>query len=169
VTEESFNHPLGFLAAQFAALLSESNAFSTVLATLLSVLDKDTTLIDQLLAEAGLRSWASTIPLLTGGASILWDFGAGYGPITDPGMTLLWTDPASFCAESSYRSFGAGAGLPCRGITPAPFHIGRQGALTRGQGIGSLDLPETRGKILLFSGSPRNCRAQLVAKLATAP
>jgi hypothetical protein len=71
VTEESFNHPLGFLAAQFAALLSESNAFSTVLATLLSVLDKDTTLIDQLLAEAGLRSWASTIPLLTGGASIL--------------------------------------------------------------------------------------------------
>jgi hypothetical protein len=54
--------PLTLLAAQFAALLNESNAFATQMTALLSVLSKDTALIDQLLAEADLQTWASTIP-----------------------------------------------------------------------------------------------------------
>ena len=81
VTDESFNHPLTLLAAQFAALLNESNAFATQLTALLSVLSKDTALIDQLLAEADLQTWASTIPAVTGATQIMWDFGVGYGPI----------------------------------------------------------------------------------------
>ena len=81
VTDESFNRPLTLLAAQFAALLNESNAFATQLTALLSVLSKDTTLIDQLLAEAALQNWASTLPAMSGSTQIMWDFGAGYGPI----------------------------------------------------------------------------------------
>jgi len=52
VTDESFNNPFTLLAAQFTALLNESNAFATQMAALLSVLGKDTALVDQLLAEA---------------------------------------------------------------------------------------------------------------------
>ena len=62
VTDESFNNPFTLLAAQFTALLNESNAFATQMAALLSVLGKDTALVDQLLAEADLQTWASTIP-----------------------------------------------------------------------------------------------------------
>ena len=95
VTDESFNHPLTLLAAQFAALLNESNAFATQLTALLAVLSKDTALVDQLLAEANLQTWASTIPAVTGANQIMWDFGVGYGPIAPLSLTGIWTDPAT--------------------------------------------------------------------------
>jgi len=95
VTDESFNHPLTLLAAQFAALLNESNAFVTQLTALLAVLSKDTALVDQLLAEANLQTWASTIPAVTGANQIMWDFGVGYGPIAPLSLTGIWTDPAT--------------------------------------------------------------------------
>ena len=95
VTDESFNHPLTLLAAQFAALLNESNAFATQLTALLAVLSKDTALVDQLLAEANLQTWASTIPAVTGANQIMWDFGLGYGPIAPLSLTGIWTDPAT--------------------------------------------------------------------------
>ena len=95
VTDESFNHPLTLLAAQFAALLNESNAFATQLTALLAVLSKDTALVDQLLAEANLQTWASTIPAVTGANQIMWDFGVGYGLIAPLSLTGIWTDPAT--------------------------------------------------------------------------
>ena len=101
VTDESFNNPLTLLAAQFAALLNESNAFATQLTALLSVLSKDTALIDQLLAEADLQTWASTIPAVTGATPIMWDFGVGYGPIAPLILTGIWTDPATSATYSN--------------------------------------------------------------------
>jgi hypothetical protein len=101
VTDESFNNPLTLLAAQFAALLNESNAFATQLTALLSVLSKDTALIDQLLAEADLQTWASTIPGVTGATQIMWDFGVGYGPIAPLILTGIWTDPATSATYSN--------------------------------------------------------------------
>ena len=95
VTDESFNNPFTLLAAQFTALLNESNAFATQMAALLSVLGKDTALVDQLLAEADLQTWASTIPAVTGATPIVWDFGVGYGPIAPLSLTGIWTDPAT--------------------------------------------------------------------------
>ena len=95
VTDESFNNPFTLLAAQFTALLNESNAFATQMAALLSVLGKDTALVDQLLAEADLQTWASTIPAVTGATPIMWDFGVGYGPIAPLSLTGIWTDPAT--------------------------------------------------------------------------
>ena len=95
VTDESFNNPFTLLAAQFAALLNESNAFATQIAALLSVLSKDTALVDQLLAEADLQTWASTIASVTGATPIMWDFGVGYGPIAPLSLTGIWTDPAT--------------------------------------------------------------------------
>ena len=101
VTDESFNRPLTLLAAQFAALLNESNAFATRLTALLSVLGKDTTLIDQLLAEAALQNWASTLPAMSGSTQIMWDFGAGYGPIAPATLAALWQDPSTGASYSS--------------------------------------------------------------------
>ena len=101
VTDESFNRPLTLLAAQFAALLNESNAFATQLTALLSVLSKDTTLIDQLLAEAALQNWASTLPAISGSTQIKWDFGAGYGPIAPATLAPLWQDPSTGASYSS--------------------------------------------------------------------
>ena len=101
VTDESFNNPLTLLAAQFAALLNESNAFATQMAALLSVLGKDTALVDQLLAEADLQTWASTIPAVTGATPIMWDFGVGYGPIAPLILTGIWTDPATSATYSN--------------------------------------------------------------------
>ena len=95
VTDESFNNPFTLLAAQFTALLNESNAFATQMAALLSVLGKDTALVDQLLAVADLQTWASTIPAVTGVTQIMWDFGVGYGPIAPLSLTGIWTDPAT--------------------------------------------------------------------------
>jgi len=126
VTDESFNNPLTLLAAQFAALLNESNAFATQLTALLSVLSKDTALIDQLLAEADLQTWASTIPAVTGAAQIMWDFGVGYGPIAPLILTGIWTDPATSATYSNNPTLASnlvtvllpGTTAPSSGLTP---------------------------------------------------
>lgn len=94
VTDETFNNPFNLLVAQFAALANESDAFEAKLTQLLALLDKDTALVDQLLAEARLQYWVSTLPSLTGSTSIMWDFGAGYGPVADDALVHLWSDPA---------------------------------------------------------------------------
>jgi len=103
VTDESFNNPFTLLAAQFTALLNESNAFAAQMAALLSVLGKDTALVDQLLAEADLQTWASTIPAVTGATPIMWDFGVGYGPIAPLSLTGIWTDPATSATYPTIR------------------------------------------------------------------
>jgi hypothetical protein len=126
VTDESFNKPLTLLVAQFAALLNESNAFATQLTALLSVLSKDTALIDQLLAEADLQTWTSTIPAVTGAAQIMWDFGVGYGPIAPLILTGIWTDPATSATYSNNPTLASnlatvllpGTTAPSSGLTP---------------------------------------------------
>lgn len=126
VTDESFNNPLTLLAAQFTALLNESNAFATQLTALLSVLSKDTALIDQLLAEADLQTWASTIPAVTGATQIMWDFGVGYGPIAPLILTGIWTDPATSATYSNNPTLASnlatvllpGTTAPSSGLTP---------------------------------------------------
>jgi hypothetical protein len=92
-TDDMFDNPLQLLNARFQALAAESSAFNTQLNTLLAVLEKDTTLIDQLIFAAGLQSWAAAQPQIAGSTNIMWDFGVGYGPVGDPTNASLWTDP----------------------------------------------------------------------------
>ena len=127
VLEESFNNPLTLLSAQFGALLAESSAFASQMTALLSVLGKDTTLIDQLLVEANLQAWASTIPAVTDAVQIMLDFGVGYGAIAPVSLTDIWTDPATGAsylnnptlASNLVTTLLPGATVPCSGLTPS--------------------------------------------------
>jgi hypothetical protein len=59
VTDESFNYPLGLLAARAAALAAEVASFTTVSGRLLDVLRNETDLVDDLLAADSLAEWTT--------------------------------------------------------------------------------------------------------------
>ena len=98
VTDDSINNPLNLLAARYDALQSETSDFSTRVAVLISMLEKDTLLIDQIFAVAEVTDWASRLPQISNAAQFVWDFSAGHGavsgdiPPVDP--TTLATYPA---------------------------------------------------------------------------
>lgn len=83
VTDESINTPANLLAARFGALLSEAEDFEARAAALIGVLERDTVLLDQLLAGANLKDWVAGQPKLTGATSFSWDFGMGEGISSD--------------------------------------------------------------------------------------
>lgn len=83
VTDDSLNTPLDRLSARFNSLVSEANDFDTRAAGLISVLERDTTLLDQVLAGAGLNDWLADQPPLAGAQKFSWDFGMGNGPASD--------------------------------------------------------------------------------------
>lgn len=91
-TDESINHPLTLLQARFKALLSESESFDDRAAMLLSVLEKDTDLIEQILANSPLESWADGLPRVEGALRFLWDFAGGFGAVTGE---VAPTDPVT--------------------------------------------------------------------------
>ena len=80
VTDDSLNYPLSLLYARYNALISEANSFSSEAEGLISVLEKDTTLLDQLLSAAELNEWVSEQPELYPSTKFSWSFGEGNGP-----------------------------------------------------------------------------------------
>lgn len=93
--DSSFNYPVSLLAAQFAALQTESDSFTAQISNLITEIQKQTNLLDHLLFAAELEAWAATKPVLgTGASSIKWHFGIGPGR-TDTSIPELWTDPAN--------------------------------------------------------------------------
>ncbi len=96
VTDDSLNYPLTLLSARFNALTSEANDFATRAAGLISVLEKDTNLLDILLAGADLQKWISQQPLVSGAAQFSWSYGMGNGPSSgqitkvDPANSVLY-------------------------------------------------------------------------------
>lgn len=79
VTDDSLNTPLNLLTARYQALVSEANDFDTKATGLISVLEKDTALLDQLLAGTGLNAWLAKQPTVTGASQFSWDYGMGIG------------------------------------------------------------------------------------------
>jgi hypothetical protein len=96
--DENFNHPVELLFAQLKAIQQEYTQFSTVINQLISILYKDTTLLEYLINAANLQTWCSQFANV-GGQSYSWDFGMGFGkttkavPLTDPsGSGLVYTN-----------------------------------------------------------------------------
>jgi hypothetical protein len=81
VTDDSMNRPLDLLRARFNALKSEAGDFDVRAEQLISVLEKDAALIDQILAAAGLEAWARTKTPLTAATQTKWDYAMGHGNV----------------------------------------------------------------------------------------
>jgi hypothetical protein len=119
-TDDAFNRPLELLSARFAALASESSAFTARAAALISVIEKDSVLIDQLLAAANLLNWAQAQPQLNGAQDLSWDFAMGFGAVdnssldgvttVDPLTSVLYsTQPAlASVFDTSAKTYHAG-------------------------------------------------------------
>lgn len=80
VIDDSLNHPLDLLSAVYTALISETNAYTSVADSLISVAEKDTVLLDQLIAGASLNNWVQQqIPITGETVQFSWDFQTGQG------------------------------------------------------------------------------------------
>lgn len=124
-TEQTFNYPLSLLTARFSALVQESAAFAGQATQLLALIEKDTALVDQLLAAAALKRWVHQQPQLENSVPLAWDFATGYGPIApvtpaSNGVDPLWTDPRNGVMYLSrpprvaaVSSAGRASGLGC--------------------------------------------------------
>jgi len=105
VTDDSLNNPLQLLQAMYNALIAEANDFGTKSAALISVLEKDTLLLDQLLAAANLQVWQGKQPKLHDPQVFAQDFGVGFGPTTlaitqeDPQNGVIYTNE---CQVNTY-------------------------------------------------------------------
>jgi hypothetical protein len=80
-TDDSMNRPLELLRARFIALKNEAVDFDERAEKLLAVLEKDSVLLDQIIAAAGLESWAQGQIPLTDAAQTKWDYGMGHGSV----------------------------------------------------------------------------------------
>ena len=108
----SLNYPLSLLIARYAAMTSECADFTSRLGGYMSVLEKDSALVDFLLAAARLRAWVASRPQLGGAASFSWDFTQSLGPraalpLVDPQNPTL-AQPASSAALETAAFFSAG-------------------------------------------------------------
>lgn len=103
VTDDSINHPLALLAARFSALVAEAQDFDNRAAGLIAVMEKDTALLDQLLAAADLQKWIEEQPKMNG-TDFSWSFGMGHGP-SDGIMAQI--DPTNGVEYSSDCPTGA--------------------------------------------------------------
>jgi hypothetical protein len=122
VTDDSLNRPLDLLRARFNALLQEAQDFDSKASVLMSILVKDSALIEQLLAAASLEAWADSLPQLKGSQRIVWDFGMGYGNVAsdidliDPTTSVKYPSRppiASFLnAMTSQNSIHTGLAAP---------------------------------------------------------
>ena len=92
VTDDSINYPLALLTARYNAIVAESNDFTSRAQGLISVLEKDTGLLDQLLAGADLQKWLSEQPVLEPSAKFSWNYGMGNGPASGQ---ITKADPAN--------------------------------------------------------------------------
>lgn len=96
-TDDALNRPLALLRVRFEALLRETATFDSRAAALLTILEKDSTLIDQLLAAATLEYWAATRPML-GTRVVAWDFGMGHGHVA---LDMAHDDPITQDADGA--------------------------------------------------------------------
>jgi hypothetical protein len=96
VLDEDFNYPTSILSGQYAAIQSELNQFVTNVQTLISVLEKDTVLLEYLLNQGVLGQWMAEILIAAGAITFSWDFNVGYGksvgviPNTDPTNLVVY-------------------------------------------------------------------------------
>jgi hypothetical protein len=105
VTDDSLNTPLNLLQARLKSLSKEVSDFDGKADLLISVIEKDSVLLDQLLATAYLETWVDTKQKILGAERFYWDYGMGYGQATDE---ITSTDPVTgvtYTSRSALRTY----------------------------------------------------------------
>lgn len=80
-TSESIDYPLDLLRARYEAISREREDFLTRIDLFLTVLEKDSNLIDQLIAAANMEPWVSRRAAMFPSVKFYQDFGASRGSV----------------------------------------------------------------------------------------
>lgn len=113
VDPDSINTPLNILQARYVALTNEAAAYQTTTNELISVLEKDTAQLDELLAAADLQVWEAQQPQLFPSIKYSWDYGESAGP--DGANVIPQIDPlngvlyATNCPTNTYLDITDGS------------------------------------------------------------
>lgn len=99
VDPDSINTPLNLLVARYNALTSEASAYESTTASLISILQKDTQQLDELLSAADLQVWISQQPQLSSSTKFSWSYGESTGPTGAAQISL--SDPANAVVYST--------------------------------------------------------------------
>ena len=97
VTDDYLNNPLQLLAIRFASLAQEVSSFTSTAEALISIIKKDSTLLEQLLNAGSLDAWCKSLPQVGGAQTAQWDFAMGLGKVSsdislvDPNTGVLYT------------------------------------------------------------------------------
>jgi hypothetical protein len=170
VTDDSLNYPLSLLTARYNALVAEMSNFNTKTGDLLSVIEKDTNLLDILISGADLQSWIAQQPVLVTSQQFSWDYGMGFGISSN---IITQTDPENGvvyptqCEVGSYLDVIDGSiysGLVAPSVvksvppqsmswTWTPMTSGEQSETLYGDAWTELDLLESR-PIINFLPTP---------------
>jgi hypothetical protein len=127
--DEDFNYPLGLLAARYNAISQEVNDFTAKISVLIDVLNKDTTLLDQLLYAVDLNEWVANQHPVAGATVYSQGFGAGYGSIgyqlslIDPANSVLYAYPLADIVPVGPGGPGFHGPAPFTPASPSPFTI----------------------------------------------
>jgi hypothetical protein len=89
---ESLLYPLRLLAARYETISKERQDFLARMRLFLDVLEKDSNLIDQLVAAANMETWVARRGPLSGAVQFYQDFSASHGAVS---VNLPLTDPAT--------------------------------------------------------------------------
>ncbi len=86
---------------------------------LLSVLEKNTSLIDQILAAATLNAWMASKPQLTNATQFFWDYASGHGSVTGDITPLDPTTNVIYRTRPPVAAFLGATGLKAGLVPPA--------------------------------------------------
>lgn len=124
---DTVNNPYGYLVARLNAIQSETDTYASEVQTLISLVAKDTALLDQLLAAAALRSALQTKPQIANSTVLMWDYAMGFGyvatelPSTDPSNGVTYPVNVSFLtALDATNDIHSGIGMPSTAISIPP-------------------------------------------------
>ena len=87
---ENLNNPLRTLQARYTAITKEIASLQANVTSLLSLIAKESELIDQTVAAASVEKWAEYLPPVTTSDRILWNFASG------PGATSTFPDESRY-------------------------------------------------------------------------
>lgn len=123
---QSLLYPLSLLKARYDTVSKERDNFLERMVRYLTLLDKDSALIDQLVAAANLRAWVDRQGPLSGAIAFSQDFASSHGavasdlPLTDPVNGVPYTKPiedVTFLLKGisglESQPLRQGIGVPC--------------------------------------------------------
>lgn len=114
---QSLLYPLSLIEARYSTISKERDSFLGRMSRYLDLLEKDSQLLDQLIAAANMKLWVERQGRLSGSTAFYQDFRATHGPVavdlpqTDPATGALYTksveDLTVFFASGLRQGIGA--------------------------------------------------------------